>query len=380
MSVPPDMILEMLLAQQDPLGEQAGMPTMGPPGTPWGGLDPTKNTMGGQQPQGFGGKLGEALNSPLGVLGMNLLAQSGPSLTPQNFASGVGMAGLRTQANLNAQQKMALDRKLIESRIGVNKAAALQGGNPTANNVQTTFKGENGNMWIVTRAGQTKDTGVPFSENVELVTQADKSVLAIDRTTGKSLGYVVDPSQSADAATRAAQTENLQTLPTDIAGLDTSLAKIDATISKVERVLPLVKDSTVGVESAIRGSLPGALGGEARQLKQAVKSLQANLGFDTLQQMRAASKTGGALGQVSERELDLLINAVEALDLEGDPETLRENLNQVITHYNNYKREIEKMKNAMRQEAGVAPVSAPQKPISEMTDEELEAIANGRNP
>ena len=125
MSVPPDMILEMLLAQQDPLGEQAGMPTMGPPGTPWGGLDPTKNTMGGQQPQGFGGKLGEALNSPLGVLGMNLLAQSGPSLTPQNFASGLGMAGLRTQANLNAQQKMALDREFIEASIGLKKTQAL---------------------------------------------------------------------------------------------------------------------------------------------------------------------------------------------------------------------------------------------------------------
>jgi hypothetical protein len=129
----------MLLAQQDPLGEQAGIPTMGPPGTPWGGLDPTKNTLGGQQgggQSGFGGKLGEALNSPLGVLGMNLLAQSGPSLTPQNFASGVGMAGLRfasgvgmaglrTANQLNAQQKMALDREFIEASIGLKKAQTL---------------------------------------------------------------------------------------------------------------------------------------------------------------------------------------------------------------------------------------------------------------
>ena len=94
--------------------------------------------------------------------------------------------------------------------------------------------------------------------------------------------------------------------------------------------------------------------------KQAVKSLQANLGFDTLNQMRAASKTGGALGQVSERELDLLINAVEALDLEGDPEVLKENLNKVITHYNNYKRELRKMQDAMRQEAGQGVSSTPQ--------------------
>jgi hypothetical protein len=142
-------------------------------------------------------------------------------------------------------------------------------------------------------------------------------------------------------------------MPTDLVGLDTSIAKIDSTIAKVESVIPLVKDSTVGLQSKIFGDLPSdAGGGEARQLKQAVKSLQANLGFDTLNQMRAASKTGGALGQVSERELDLLINAVEALDLEGDPEVLKENLNKVITHYNNYKRELRKMQDAMRQEAG----------------------------
>jgi hypothetical protein len=121
----------------------------------------------------------------------------------------------------------------------------------------------------------------------------------------------------------------------------------------------LVKDSTVGVESYLRGDLPGIAGGEARQLKQAVKSLQANLGFDTLNQMRQASKTGGALGQVSERELDLLVNAVESLDLEGDPKVLRENLNNVITHYENYKREIEKMKAAMSQEAGQGAPSQP---------------------
>ena len=58
------------------------------------------------------------------------------------------------------------------------------------------------------------------------------------------------------------------------------------------------------------------------------------------------------MGQVSERELALLINALEAIDLEGDPETLKENLNSVITHYNNYKSEIEIMKNKMREKAG----------------------------
>ena len=42
--------------------------------------------------------------------------------------------------------------------------------------------------------------------------------------------------------------------------------------------------------------------------------IQANLGFSELQDMRDASPTGGALGQVSERELGLLIKAQKPID------------------------------------------------------------------
>jgi hypothetical protein len=191
---------------------------------------------GGQQPQGTGffdkasGMFKQAQLDPMFQMGLSLLANSRPSLKPQSFAGNLGMAGLQT-IGMQQQQKMDdVKRKLLEAQAGLYKSREGQGLNPTAGNVQSTFRGENGNMWYITRAGETKDTagqslnptagnvqstfrgengnmwyitragetkdtGVPFSENVELVTQADKSVLAIDRTTGKSLGYVVDPSQ-----------------------------------------------------------------------------------------------------------------------------------------------------------------------------------------
>jgi len=53
---------------------------------------------------------------------------------------------------------------------------------------------------------------------------------------------------------------------------------------------------------------------DARSLSNKVDTLKANLSFDRLQKMRDESKTGGALGQVSNIELRLLGSALASLD------------------------------------------------------------------
>ncbi len=307
---------------------------------------------------------------------LNLLAQQGSSLTPGPSPIGViGRAGLATAQQKREDEKAALNKQLIESQIGRNEALSAKGSNPTAGNIQSVQKGENGNFWIATRGGEFKDTGVPFNQNVEFLKQADDSVIAVDRTTAQPLGTVISPEDAKQATVRAAQTDAEIALPEELARLDATIRKTDETVQKIDDVLPLVKPSNVGVE-VFRKDLPGFLGGEVRTLNRAIKSLQANFGFDTLNEMRQASKTGGALGQVSERELELLINALQALDQGGDVDVLRENLVKVQTHYNNYKREIEKMKRIMRRQAG-EDVEEPTKPIEEMTDSELQAIIDG---
>ena len=74
---------------------------------------------------------------------------------------------------------------------------------------------------------------------------------------------------------------------------------------------------------------------EARQLKGRVETLQSALAFDRLQQMRDESKTGGALGNVSNVELGLLGANLAALDpASGD---FAQQLQKVETHYTNFK-------------------------------------------
>lgn len=52
--------------------------------------------------------------------------------------------------------------------------------------------------------------------------------------------------------------------------------------------------------------------------------------FNVLQAMREASKTGGALGAVSEREIDLLQNNIASLDQTQSPEQFKKNLDTII--------------------------------------------------
>lgn len=67
-------------------------------------------------------------------------------------------------------------------------------------------------------------------------------------------------------------------------------------------------------------------GTPARQLEESLKPILGEAAFGRLQQMRDASKTGGALGQVSERELGLLESAMGALSTSQNESQFRSNL------------------------------------------------------
>lgn len=82
-------------------------------------------------------------------------------------------------------------------------------------------------------------------------------------------------------------------------------------------------------EAGIAGQWLSSVNQEARDVKNQLSVIQSTVALDRLQQMRDASKTGGALGGVSERELDLLMNALGSIDQSSSPQILRENLLQI---------------------------------------------------
>ena len=118
-------------------------------------------------------------------------------------------------------------------------------------------------------------------------------------------------------------------------------AKLQAQAGQKETVVAGSIDALIGQidkggifdlpEAGVAGNLLGRLGvnQEAVDFRNELATVQANIAFDRLQQMREASKTGGALGAVSERELDLLMNAYGNINQSTSPERLKENLQTI---------------------------------------------------
>lgn len=79
--------------------------------------------------------------------------------------------------------------------------------------------------------------------------------------------------------------------------------------------------------------MQGVPGTDAFALGKLLETVKANAGFDKLQQMREASPTGGALGQVSERELTYLQAAIGNLDQSQSADDLKYNLDRVYRIY-----------------------------------------------
>lgn len=112
------------------------------------------------------------------------------------------------------------------------------------------------------------------------------------------------------------------------------LSTADIVLGKVDDALGKVNGWSTGVPGHYLQGVPTT---GAYSLARDIDTVKANLGFDTLAAMRAASPTGGALGAVSDYENKMLQSTVAALDLGLPEEELKTNLTQVRKHYENVK-------------------------------------------
>lgn len=123
----------------------------------------------------------------------------------------------------------------------------------------------------------------------------------------------------------------------------------------MEDALKLVRPDTVGIYAYGVGPIPGKAsikGTDSYNLLSAVKTIQSNLGFDKLQAIRDASKTGGALGNVSNKEIEFLQGAVRNLDIGQSEDVLRKNLQAIYDSYNRLQASLEEdLKEAQESQA-----------------------------
>lgn len=114
---------------------------------------------------------------------------------------------------------------------------------------------------------------------------------------------------------------------------------IDNVMTTLDTAVKQTGTFTAGSLGTPLSFLPGTA---AKDLSANLETIKANLGFDRLQQMRDASPTGGALGQVAIQELVALQSTVASLDIQQSPSQLRKNLNKVKGHYEKWRSTVKK--------------------------------------
>ncbi len=302
-----------------------------------------------QQPQGqFGerdrnrGSFQDRLMSPMTQIGLSMLANSGPSLTPKSPFAGMAqgmnnamqyqqMRDKREQSeadrNLTIRALMQRNPGMTEEEAGAIVAsgaagsyfAASQGGNMTDDIEEFLFaqsQGYDGNFvdfqQAIKGAGNPGQFGsIPPGHRLA---QDDQGAYYYEVIPGSPAAREAEVAEAV-AEAGAAQRDQYGNVVLD----------------DINRVQEKVEDSTgwsptTGFFGAIASNIAGT---EAFDVKELTGTIRANIGFDRLQAMREASPTGGALGNVTERELARLEAVLGSLEQAQSREQFLYNLSRL---------------------------------------------------
>ncbi|MDY0227210.1 MAG: hypothetical protein RBR38_10315 [Desulfomicrobium apsheronum] len=110
--------------------------------------------------------------------------------------------------------------------------------------------------------------------------------------------------------------------------------KADLISQDIDRAVEMAKDYLVIPNTGVGSVLSAIPGTKAHDLSKMLDGVKARIGFDSLQEMRDNSPTGGALGQVSEMENRLLQATFGSLEQSQSEDEFIFNLRRLKQQYN----------------------------------------------
>lgn len=147
----------------------------------------------------------------------------------------------------------------------------------------------------------------------------------------------VNANDAANAAAKAQAESDVkrgadlrEAMPKARLALSSAKTKAANVYRAIDSAIPLVGVWTAGTVGRPLSTLGGTA---AANLRANIDTLEANLAFNELQQMRASSPTGGALGSITEKELELLGSTIASLKQSQSPAQLASNLKFVKQQY-----------------------------------------------
>lgn len=244
-------------------------------------------------------------------------------------------------------QLASIERRALDLAEPLERKLARLQAARTSSTEASKFALERADKEIVGARGEAKDIrtetesarrfGVEEAGRVATRTQADRQFEEDKRQFG--LDYAI---KQRETTLKEAEAKG----KTEVSAYQQRQA--EKTNSAIDDLLPRVNNKTVGV-----GSYAGFIRGtEAKDFAADLEFLKSSIGFGALQEMREASKTGGALGQVSDRELSLLTSALGGLDVGQTPENFKKNLNRIKESVNRWNQAVGGASNTYKAPSG----------------------------
>lgn len=253
--------------------------------------------------------------SPVGLLTPEMLSAQQPVIN-QTVAPAASVAQTQPQRSLLDEiERKSTPAPSLLGRIGggIRSAGKELGG---------LFEGEEGQLRAreLSKALMTGPTRVPVSFGQGLVEGLAAGGEAVEARQKEQAML--------DMAKAKLEAEKAESLRAKEEKEKAAKEKAYGVVSSVDKALNIL-DEHGGWAAGWGAWLKDIPTTSANQMALALDTVKAQIGFRELQAMRDSSKTGGALGQVTVRELELLQRTIDAIEPELAPEKLKENLQNV---------------------------------------------------
>lgn len=234
---------------------------------------------------------------------------------------------------MTPEQKLAMDEGLRRQRIEKERDKLRFSRDPQ-NMVRAAVE-EGYESPVTLLQNDTKQQIAQARAESEAARQAQAVELALAKLEAKS-------NNKPPAGYRETPDGNLQAIPggpadQKLAGaFNADSAQLTGSISSFDRLAEaanaVLKAPGLDAITGLRGKLPNIPGSDAANAQALLDTLKSQVGFGVLQDMRNNSKTGGALGSVSDAEGKRLEANLAALDRAQSPEQFRASLMQILEY------------------------------------------------
>ena len=251
--------------------------------------------------------------SPAEIARMNIARNANPEEFGKSFA---GNFGFNSVAEGNQYSRFGGDMQKVDKTFTPVAPSKLEIDQQNADSAALTAEA------AMLRA-QTPSGPLVEVTNNPTPEQYAESLMSAPQAKGEDSAVVFDE----NGQILVSPNQQQSTFGADALKFNEMNAKFDLAAQEIDRAIAFIDSGGAAGASSFTQNIP-IVGGQtpAGGLANSLMTIKSRIGFDELQAMREASPTGGALGQVSEREIDFLQSLMGSLAQDQKPNILRENL------------------------------------------------------